>query len=160
MLILINVFHIFQRFELPRQLSIKEIRTQEAVVVKYTFGKPRTSADWVRGVLIVFWRILDISYVTVIFSLIAAHLKKKTILIINDSSCRGHFWLYAHVHLDNKILSLVIHADMKVAACALQIFFDFFSAMVAAFMTLLNHRGKPFTVYINYLRLSFNKLIN
>lgn len=45
MLILMNVFHIFQRFELPRQLSIKEIRTQEAVVVKYTFGKPRTSAD-------------------------------------------------------------------------------------------------------------------
>lgn len=98
------------------------------------------------------------SYVTFIFSLIAVHLKKKTNLI-NDSSCRGHFWLYAHVHLDNKILSLVIHADMKVAACALQIFFDFFSAMVAAFMTLLNHRGKPFTVYINYLRLSFNKLI-
>lgn len=38
------------------------------------------------------------SYVTFIFSLIAVHLKKKTILI-NDSSCRGHFWLYAHVHL-------------------------------------------------------------
>lgn len=61
------------------------------------------------------------SYVTFIFSLIAVHLKKQTILI-NDSSCRGHFWLYAHVHLDNKILSLVIHAGMKVAACALQIF--------------------------------------
>lgn len=98
-------------------------------------------------------------YVTFIFSLIAVHLKKKTILI-NDSSCRGHFWLYAHVHLDNKILSFVIHAGMKVAACALQIFFYIFSAMVAAFITLLNHHGKPFTVYINYLRLSVNKLIN
>lgn len=99
------------------------------------------------------------SYVTFIFSLIAVHLKKKTILI-NDSTCRGHFWLYAHVHLDNKILSLVIHAGMKVSACALQIFFYIFSAMVAAFITLLNHHGKPFTVYINYLRLSVNKLIN
>lgn len=63
------------------------------------------------------------SYVTFIFSLIAVHLKKKKTILINDSSCRGHFWLYAHVHLDNKILSLVIHAGMKVAACALQIFF-------------------------------------
>lgn len=81
--------------------------------------------------------------------------KKNKTILINDSSCRGHFWLYAHVHLDNKILSLVIHAGMKVTACALQI-----SAMVAAFITLLNHHGKPFTVYINYLRLSFNKLIN
>lgn len=102
-------FHIFQRFELPRQLSIKEIRTQEAVVVKYTFGKPRTSADWIRDV----WYCVMVQDILCNFNIFFNCCPSKKNLI-NDSSCRGHFWFYAHVHLDNKISSLVIHAGMKV----------------------------------------------
>lgn len=57
------------------------------------------------------------------------------------------------VYVNNKMLSLVVRAEYERSDIA-----EFFSAVIATFITRLNHQRKHFAFF--YLHISFNKLLN